>query len=29
VFNENDLCGLGMHATAVKTGEQTMDFAEK
>jgi hypothetical protein len=29
VFNENCLGGLGMHATAVKTGEQTMDFAQK
>jgi hypothetical protein len=27
VFNENGLGGLGMHATAGKTGKQTMDFA--
>jgi hypothetical protein len=28
VFNENGLGGLGMHATAVKTGKQTMDFED-
>jgi hypothetical protein len=29
VFNENDLDRLAMHATVGKTGEQTMDLAEK
>jgi hypothetical protein len=29
MFNKNCVGGLGMHATAGKTGEQTMDFAQK